>query len=49
MQEIYENNKMMLRAELHKIAGGNERQSTQQQNMIDDLVTQVTQVPPPYQ
>ena len=48
MQEINGHNQMRFRAELHKIAGGNERQSTQQQNIIDDLMTQMSQVPPPY-
>ena len=41
MQEISGNNKMMFQAELHKVAGGNEIHSMQQQNVIDDLVTQV--------
>ena len=48
MQEINENTKMTSKSELHKLAGESEGQSTRQQNMIDDLMTQMTQVPPPY-
>ena len=34
---INENNKIMFKAELHKIQGGSEIQNIQQQNVIDDL------------
>ena len=46
MQEINGNNKMMFKAELHKIQGESEIQSMRQQNFIDDLITQM-QVQPP--
>ena len=38
----------MFKAELHKHAGENDIQITQQQDVIDDLTTQITQVQPPY-
>ena len=38
----------MFKAELHKIEGGNEIHSMRQQNVIDAVITQMTQVRPPY-
>ena len=47
-QNINENNKMMLKAELQRIQGGSARQNMQQQDIIDDLINQFARVPPPY-
>ena len=41
LKEINENNKIMFKAELHKIQGGSEIQKIQQQNVTDDLLTQI--------
>ena len=41
MQETSENNKMMFKEELHKINGESEMQNMQQQNVINDLRTQM--------
>ena len=41
LKEINENNKIMFRAELHKIQGESGIQNIQQQNVIDDLLTQI--------
>ena len=41
LKEINENNEIMFTAELHRIQGGSEIQNMQQQNVIDDLLTQV--------
>ena len=47
MQEINENNKVMFKAELHKLQGESAIQNMQQQDIIDDLITHIAQVPPP--
>ena len=41
LKEINENNMIMFKAELHKIQGESEIQNIQQQNVIDDLLTQM--------
>ena len=41
MKEITENNKMMLKEELYKIQGGSEMQNMNQQQVINDLLTQI--------
>ena len=47
-QEINENEMMMFEAEPHKVQGGSEMQNMQQQNVIEDLLAQMTQVQSPY-
>ena len=46
MQEIFENNKIMLKTELHEMSGEKDIQITKLRNVIDDLVHNNT--PPPY-
>ena len=41
MHEINRNNKITFQAELHKVPGGSEIQNMRQQNVIDDLLTQI--------
>ena len=41
MQEISENNKTMFKEELHRIRGESGRQNMQQQNVINELLTQL--------
>ena len=41
LKKTNENNKIMFEAELHKIQGGSDIQNIQQQNVIDDLLTQI--------
>ena len=48
MQEINGNNKMMCKAELGRIQGGNAKQNMHQQDIIDDMINQFARVPPPY-
>ena len=48
MHEINGNNKVRFKAEVYKIQGESEIQNMQQQNVIDDLLAEMTQVQSPY-